>query len=180
MKRLILTGTLVLATGLSSLMLAQPQKGNAPAQGQAKPAGPAPKSKGEQDALMAVMQAQSNPDALIKAGDEFLTKYTDSDFKEAVLLAMISAYQQKGDTDKAQIYAERVLEANPHSYQAELAVGEILASKTRENDLDKEEKLTKADKMLNGAIADVNAAQKPNPQLSDAQWEEGKKFVTGE
>jgi tetratricopeptide (TPR) repeat protein len=180
MKRLILTGTLVLATGLTALM-AQQQKGNAPAQGQpaqqAKPSGPAPKSKGELEALQALMAAQGNPDATIKAGDDLLTKYADTDFKEAALQSIAMAYQQKGDTDKAQIYAERLLEVNPKSYQAELMIGELLASKTRENDLDKEEKLSKADKMLNGAIANVNAAQKPNPQLSDAQWEEGKKYV---
>jgi tetratricopeptide (TPR) repeat protein len=180
MKRLILTGTLVMATGLTALM-AQQQKGAAPAQGQqaqqAKPTGPAPKSKGELEALQALMGAQGNPDATIKAGDDFLTKYADTDFKEAVLQSIAMAYQQKGDNDKAQIYGERILEVNPKSYQAELMVGEILASKTRENDLDKEEKLTKADKMLHGAIDNVNAATKPNPQLSDAQWEEGKKYI---
>jgi tetratricopeptide (TPR) repeat protein len=123
------------------------------------------------------MGSQGNPDATIKAGDEFLTKYADTDFKEAVLQSVAMAYQQKGDNDKAQIYAERILEVNPKSYQAQLMVGELLATKTRENDLDKEEKLTKADKMLNGAITNVKAAEKPNPQITDAQWEEGKKYI---
>jgi tetratricopeptide (TPR) repeat protein len=184
MKRLILTGTLVLATGLTALM-AQQQKGNAPAppaQGgqQAKPTGPAPKSKGELEALQALMAAQGNPDATIKAGDELLTKYADTDFKEAALQSIAMAYQQKGDNDKAQIYAERILEVNPKSYQAQLMIGELLAGRTRENDLDKEEKLAKAEKSLNAAIANVNAAQKPNPQLSDAQWDEGKKFIVAQ
>lgn len=185
MKRLILTGTLVMATGLTALM-AQQQKGNAqpPAQGQqaqqAKPSGPAPKSKGELEALQALMGAQGNPDATIKAGEELITKFADTDFKEAALQSIAMAYQQKGDNDKAQIYAERILEINPKSYQAQLMVGELLAGRTRENDLDKEEKLSKAEKMLNGAISNVNAAQKPNPQLSDAQWEEGKKYVVAQ
>src|SRR4051812_22342413 len=123
MKRMILTGTLVLATGLTALM-AQPQKGNAPAQPQAqqgqKPTGPAPKSQAEAQALQGLMQAQQqgNPDAVIKAGDEFLTKYADTDFKEPVLLTMANAYQQKGDNDKAQIYGERVLEVNPKNFQS--------------------------------------------------------------
>ena len=67
MKRMILTGTLALATGLTALM-AQQQKDNAPAQppqAQAqqgsKPTGPAPKSQAEAQALQALMQAQGNP-----------------------------------------------------------------------------------------------------------------------
>jgi tetratricopeptide (TPR) repeat protein len=180
MTRLILTGILALATGSSALM-AQPQKkGDAPPAGQAKPTGPAPKSQGEAQALQALMQAQGNPDATIKAGDELLTKFADTDFKELALLTMSNAYQTKGDTDKAQIYAERVLEVNPKSFQAQLMIGELLAGKTRENDLDKEEKLAKAEKNLKDAIANVNAAAKPNPQLTDAQWDEGKKYIVAQ
>jgi len=177
MKRMILTGILALATGLTALVAQQPppKKGDAPAQ-----TGPAPKSQAEAQALGALMQQQANPDAFIKAGDEFLTKYADTDFKEAILLTMANAYQQKGDNDKAQIYAEKVLDLNPKSFQAQLMVGELLAGRTRENDLDKEEKLGKAEKALNGAIANVNAAPKPNPQLTDAQWDEGKKYVVAQ
>jgi tetratricopeptide (TPR) repeat protein len=188
MKRLILTGILALATGFTALM-AQPQKkGDAPAQaappaqpaGQAKPTGPAPKSAAEAQALQGLMAAQGNPDAVIKAGDDLLTKFADTDFKELALLTIANAYQQKGDNDKAQIYAERILEVNPKSFQAQLLIGELLAGRTRENDLDKEEKLAKAEKNLNAAIANVNAASKPNPQLTDAQWEEGKKYVAAQ
>ncbi len=186
MKRLILTGVLALATGLTALM-AQPQKKDSapaqPAQQQQQQAapqqqtGPAPKSQGEAQALTALFQAQGNPDATIKAGEELLTKYADTQFKEAALLTMANAYQQKGDADKAQIYAERVLEVNPKSYQAQLMIGELLAGRTRENDLDKEEKLSKAEKSLSAAITNVNTASKPNPQITDAQWEEGKKYI---
>jgi len=185
MKRMILTGTLALATGFTSLM-AQGKKENAPAQppqGQQKQGQqliPGTKSAGESEALMALIQAQGNPDATIKAADELISKYADTTFKESALLAEANAYQQKGDADKAQIYGERVLEVNPKNFQAELMLGEILASHTRENDLDKEEKLTKAEKYLKAATDNVNTATKPNPQITDAQWEEGKKFVTAQ
>jgi tetratricopeptide (TPR) repeat protein len=179
MKRMILTGTLALATGLTSLLAQQPAQ-----QGQAAPAaqpkGPAPKSKGEMDAVMALQQAQGNPDATIKAAEDLLTKYADTDFKELALLLEATAYQQKGDYTKAQIVGDRCLEVNPKNFQMTLMMGEILAQHTRENDLDKEEKLTKAEKYLNGTIDNLKTAQKPNPQLSDAQWEEGKKYITAE
>lgn len=174
MKRTILTGTLVLATGFMCLMAQQPA-------GQAK--GPAPKSQGEAQALNDLFQAANagnNPDAVIKASETLVTKYADSDFKEAALLLEAQAYKQKNDTDKATIYGERVLEINPKNFQITLMLGEILAMKTRENDLDKEEKLTKADKYLNGTIEDLKTAAKPNPQIPDAQWEEAKKQITAE
>ena len=88
---------------------------------------PGTKSAGESQALMALIQAQGNPDATIKAADDLLTKYADTTFKETALLEEANAYQQKGDDDKAQIYGERVLEANPKSFQAELMLGEMLA-----------------------------------------------------
>src|ERR1044071_3366071 len=46
---------------------------------------PAPKSKAEREALQAMFQAQNNPDAVIKAADELLTKCADTDFKETAL-----------------------------------------------------------------------------------------------
>ena len=59
-------------------------------------------------------------------------------------------------------------------------LGELISAGTKENDLDKEEKLTKANKYLNDTIENVKTAAKPNPQVTDAQWEEGKKFVVAE
>lgn len=169
MKTLILTGILAMATGLSSLAQQAPAK-----------KGPAPKSQGEAQALQALAGAQGNPDATIKAAQDLISKYADTDYKEIALFMEASAYQQKGDADKAQIFGEQVLAINPKNFQATLMMGEILASHTRENDLDKEEKLQKADKYLNDTIEDLKTAAKPNPQLTDQQWEDGKKGVVAE
>jgi hypothetical protein len=72
------------------------------------------------------------------------------------------------------------LEANPKYFQASLMLAELLAQSTRENDLDKEEKLSKSEKYAHDAIQMVAAAPKPNPQLSDQQWEEAKKDLTAD
>jgi len=174
MKRMILTGTLALATGISCLLAQQPA---APAK-----KGPAPKSQGEAQALNELFTAANsgNQDAIIKGADDLLAKYADTDFKESALTLEAQAYRQKNDAVKAQIYGERVLEINPKSYQIELMMGEIIATTTRENDLDKEEKLTKADKYLNDAIANLKSADKPNPNITDPQWEDFKKQLTAE
>jgi len=170
MKRTIFIGLLALAAGMSGALA------------QTTAEQPKVKSKGEADAVNALMTAANahNPDAVIKAADELTTKFSDTQFKEVAIYLEATAYQQKRDNEKAQIYAERVLDINPKNYQASLLVAEILVSGTRENDLDKEEKLTRAEKLATDAIANVQTASKPNPQLTDAQWDEGKKFVTAE
>ncbi len=192
MKRMIVTGLLALAAGLPALMAqqqGQQKQGQQPPQGQTQGQQQAPeqqlvpgtKSAGESQAVMALFNAaQAGPDAIIKAADALLTTYADTTFKEQALYLEAEAYRQKGDVDKAQIYGERVLEANPKNFQTMLMIGGILAGRTRENDLDKEEKLTRASKLLNDTIALLQTAPKPNPQLPDAQWEEIKKYMTAE
>src|ERR1051326_3917704 len=183
MKQLISAGALLVASGLLGLMAApQAQPPKPPAQGGQPNAqqGPAPKSKGEAEAFMALQQAQGNPDAVIKAAEDLMTKYADMQFKEIALYMEAISYEQKGDFDKAVIFGERVLEINPKNFQVTLLIGEVLAQRTRENDLDKEEKLTRADKLLNGTIDNLKSASKPNPNLSDQQWEEAKKYITAE
>lgn len=169
MKRSILTGVLVAAAGISALM----------AQGAKQPQ---PKSKGEQDAVMALINAQGagNPDATIKAAEELLTKYADTEFKSLALFMEAISYEQKGDLERAMVFGERVLEIDPKNFQVSLMIGQQLAQRTKENDLDKEEKLVRAEKLLNGTIDGLKTAPKPNPQLPDAQWEEAKKFMTAE
>lgn len=173
MRRLILAGILALAVGAPGL-IAQKGNGKAAAQG-GEQQGPRPKSKGEQDALVAMFNAQGKPDEEIAAAEALLTKYADTDFKGTALFFEATAYEQKGDIDKAQVFAERALTADPKNFQASLMLSEMIAQHTRENDLDKEDKLTKADKYANDTIATLNAAPKPNPQLTDQQWEDAKK-----
>ena len=176
MKRAILAGLLVVIAGAAGLMAQRGKKGEAAPAAQAdQPKGPMPKSKGEQDALVAMFSAQGKPDELIAAAENLLTKYADTEFKDIARFFEASAYQQKGDTAKAQVYAEQALAANPKNYQASLMLSDLIARGTRENDLDRDEKLTRAEKYGNDTIASVNAAQKPNPQMTDQQWDDAKK-----
>jgi len=76
MKRMILTGALALVAGVSSLMAQS-----------APPKAPAPKSKDELAALQALVNARSNPDATIKAAEELMTKFADTEFKDMALFS---------------------------------------------------------------------------------------------
>jgi tetratricopeptide (TPR) repeat protein len=166
MKRMIAAGILSLAAGFTL---------------SAQPKAPQPKSKAELEAVQALFKAQQDgPDAIITAADALLSKFGDTEFKEIALYVEAVAYQQKKDPVKAQIFAERVLEINPKNVQATLMIGETIAQSVRENDLDKEEKLTKAEKMLNDTVANAKVMDKPNPQIPDAQWEEQRKYLIAE
>jgi len=136
-----------------------------------KPA--APKSKGELEALQAVFGAQ-DPDARIKAAENVLTKYADTDFKAMVLYLEAVAYQQKNDFDNMVIYAERAVQADPQQYAALLMLAKGIAQRTREFDLDREEKLTKAEKYATAGMEIAKDVAKPNSQLTDEQWKQAK------
>jgi tetratricopeptide (TPR) repeat protein len=172
---MILTGILVMAAGCGALMA---QAGKAPAKGQ--PAGPRV-NPDEVKAYNAVIQAQSaGPDAVIKAADDLLTRFADTQFKETALSLEAAAYQQKGDFAKAEVLDEDVLKLNPQNNRASLQLGELIVTHTFGNDLDKEEKLARAEKLLNQTIEELKTAAKPNPQVTDAQWEAYKRGNTAQ
>jgi serine/threonine protein kinase/tetratricopeptide (TPR) repeat protein len=141
---------------------------------------PAAKSKDELAAVQALINARSSPDATIKAAEDLLTRFADTDYKDMALFSEAGAYEQKRDFDKAQVFAERTLEANPKNFQATLMLAELLAQNTRENDVDKEEKLARAETYANQTIQLVKEAAKPNPQIPSQQWEDAKKDLTAE
>lgn len=167
MRRLIITGILALITGVTSMM----------AQGQLQV-----KSKAEAEAVQALGNAQSagDSDAIIKAAEDLLTKFADTQFKEMALALEADAWRRKGDAIKAQVYGERVLEVNPKSIQANLMLAEVIVQGTGDRDLDKEEKLAKAEKYLNTTLDVLKTAPKPNPQVTDQEWAESKQFITAQ
>jgi tetratricopeptide (TPR) repeat protein len=131
-------------------------------------------SKGEYDAYMAMAQA-TDVDGRIKAAENLVTKYADSSFKGYAFYVMAVSYEQKGDNAKAMAYGDQAIQADPKLYKAMLMMAKSIAQRTREFDLDKDEKLARADKYANDAIELAKVAQKPNPQIPDAQWDAMKK-----
>jgi tetratricopeptide (TPR) repeat protein len=155
-------GAFVLA---GSLVLAQKQ--------------PKPKSQKETDAVMAIFNAQT-PDARIEAAENLLTKFADTEFKAVALQVAAASAQQKNDYEKMVIYCERTLEADPQNYSAMLMLANGIAQKTREFDLDKEEKLARSEKYAKSALDLIKVAPKPRPDITDAQWDEAKKDYTSQ
>jgi len=166
---------ILVALALSALVWAQqpaPAQPAQPSQPVAKQ--PQVKSKGEADALMAIFNAQ-DVDSRIKAVDTLLAKYADTEFKVVALQIGAASYQQKNDFENMVVYAERTLEADPKNFAAMLMLASGIAQRTREFDLDREEKLARAEKYAHGAQEVLKTALKPNPNLTDEQWEAAKK-----
>ena len=157
MKNYFLSLTLAIGMALPAALLGQ------------EPTGPQPKSQQELDAIMAVQNSQ-DPDSRIKAADELLKKYADTEFKAWALQMQMLSFQQKNDFDNMLVYGERALEADPENAIVMIQLAYAIPSRTREFDLDKDEKLAKAEDFAKRAMALVPVIPKHNPQIPDEEW----------
>src|SRR6266487_2273057 len=121
MKRTILTGALALFASVTGLMAQQSQ--------------PKPKSPKEVEALQAMFNAQ-DPDARIKAGEELLVKFADTEFKSIASYLIAVSYDQKGDWEKEVIWGERTLQSDPKNYPTLLMLAAGIPKHSQEHDLD--------------------------------------------
>jgi tetratricopeptide (TPR) repeat protein len=137
----------------------------------AQPKPPAPE---ELKALQEIVNS-TTVEARVAASDNFVKNFPKSEYRSFALTMAAEAFEMSGNVTKAIIYYQQVLEASPKDYNAMLMLAAETARTTREFDLDKEEKLAKAEKFAKEGMALVPPAPKPNPQLTDAQWEDLKK-----
>lgn len=162
MRNRIMTGLVALAFA-GGLMA-----GQQPAAEKARVA----KTPEEGKAVQAVLQALT-PDDRISAADAFVVKFPQSTLRAAVLAAAAQSYQQKNDYEKMVVYGEQALQADPDDatkVQTSVLLAKVLAQHTREFDLDRDEKLAKVEKYANGALELLKTMAKPNPAISDEQW----------
>jgi tetratricopeptide (TPR) repeat protein len=149
----------------------------------AAPAGPHPKSAEENSALVALLNGVGDEDkatstaargaaadVVIKDATDLLSKYPDTDYKAIVQMHLAQAYHYKNDDPKAISIGEESLANDPNSYETLLLMSEIYSRSTRPTDLDKDDRLAKADKYAKQALALIPKAPKPNANISDADW----------
>jgi tetratricopeptide (TPR) repeat protein len=141
--------------------------------GQAKK--PRKPSKAEIAAVNAMLMAQS-PDDQIKAAEDLVTKFADTDYKGLALYIEANAWESKNNHEKAIVSAEQALEADPAQYDADFLIANITVTQSKDTDLDLADKLAHAEKLANAGLDSLKAATKPTQfQMSDAQWESNKK-----
>ncbi len=150
---------------LAAILLAAPSFAQAPA----APQGPHPKSQKEVDALMAIQNA-TTADARLKAIDDLLTNFADTEFKTQVLDMAVETARQKNDPEAVAAWADRALQANPKDYIAMVDLASVTAGQMKQFDLNLTDEVAKVDKNAHGAIDNVKVATKPNPNMTDDQW----------
>ncbi len=157
---------------------AQP-KAQAPAQPSAQP-GPHPKSQKELEALQKVQAAAqaNNPDAEIQAINDVLENFVDTEFKPQLLSMAMQAAERKGDFEQAIVWGERAMQNNPNDFGAPILLAALTAQHTRENDLDKDQSLKKADDYANKGLDLLKRAPATPPfgfNGTAADWADYKK-----
>jgi tetratricopeptide (TPR) repeat protein len=137
----------------------KPAAQNAPA-GQAAPTTPgkrppAAKTQPEFEAYKAAMQL-TDAAAAEKAADDFATKFPDSELKVVVYKAAMQKYQATNNADKMLEMSQKALSFDADDPEALVSVAQVLAERTRDTDLDKDQKLAEAKKDAERALVTLD------------------------
>jgi tetratricopeptide (TPR) repeat protein len=132
------------------------------------------KSKKEMEAINAI-NAATTADDRVKAIENVLTNFADTEFKIVLLQMALDLEVRKGDYAQTVTYAERLLEADPKNADAMVTLASETARHTREFDLDKDEKLAKVDKWAKDGIEAAKTMPKPQATMTDQQLETMRK-----
>lgn len=124
----------------------------------AAPAGKRPpqaKTQPEFEAYKAAMSQADGP-AMEKAADDFAAKFPDSELRVMVYKGAMQKFQQVNDGDKMLDMARKALLYDPDDPEALLGVSQVLTERTRDTDLDKDQRLAEAKKDAERALVTVD------------------------
>ncbi len=165
MKRAAMTTVVVV--GLAACIFAQSnppapqntQAGQPAGQAAAAPAPtgkrpPQAKTQPEFDAYKAAV-ALTDPAAQEKAADDFAAKFADSELRAVLYKSAMHGYQQANNADKMMDMSRKVLNYDADDPEALLGVAQVLAERTRDTDLDKDQRLAEAKKNAQRALSTV-------------------------
>ncbi|MGC2173772.1 MAG: hypothetical protein WA555_11065 [Candidatus Sulfotelmatobacter sp.] len=138
----------------------------------AAPAGKRPpqaRTQAEFDAYKAAA-ALTDPAAQEKAASEFAEKFPQSELRPVLYKSVMDRYQQANNADKMLEAAQKVLSFDADDPQALLGVAQVLAERTRDTDLDRDQRLAEARKDAERALVtvdtDVPSSGYPPEQLN--------------
>lgn len=185
MKRLFLILPAMLA--LSVLAVASPQlpqtpQAQQPAQEAQDPAAtpgkaqPQAKTQEEYDSFL---QAGTTPgmEEAVAAAEEFARTHPESELRGLLFQNLMHRYQQADDADNTVAMGRRVLEFEPDNPTAAVTVATVLAERTRETDLDRDERLQEASRLAETAIKSVRTSLVIPPGTPPERVEEVQQTV---
>jgi tetratricopeptide (TPR) repeat protein len=123
----------------------------------AAPAGKRPPQAKTQEEFAAYKAAAAltDPAAQEKAVGDFATKFPDSELRPLLYKAVMHSYQQANNADKMMEMAQKVLSYDADDPEALLGVAQVLAERTRDTDLDRDQRLAEARKDAQRALVTV-------------------------
>lgn len=132
-------------------------------QPQAQPAGPkVAKAKTKQEfADYTTATAPTDPAAMEKKADDFAAKYPDSELRVVLYSRTMALYQQANAADKTVEMGRKALALEPDEPVTLITVASVLAERTRDTDLDKDERLKDATEMSERGITNLSKMQAP-------------------
>jgi tetratricopeptide (TPR) repeat protein len=148
------------AAGGQSATQPTPAQGGAQnaTQGAAAPAAKRPpqaKTQPEFDAYKAAA-ATTDPAALEKAADDFATKFPDSELRVLLYKNAMRLYQNSNNNDKTEVMGRKVLSFDGDDPEALVIVAEVIAERTRDSDIDKDQRFSESASMAQKATQTID------------------------
>jgi tetratricopeptide (TPR) repeat protein len=125
----------------------------------APPAGKRPPQAKTQPEFDAWKAATTSPDpaALEKAADDFATKFPDSELRSLIYKNAMRTYQNANNAEKTEAMGRKVLALDGDDPEALVMVSQVIAERTRDTDLDKDQRYDEASKMAEKATHTVDS-----------------------
>jgi len=144
------------------------QQGQQPGTAPAKPHAPATKTPEEFKAYQAALAKPDGPSAEA-AADDFAKQFPNSEVLSPLYQHVMGLYQNANNNDKTLEMGRKVLSIDPNCGPALVTVASILATSTRETDLDRDERLAEAKKDATLALDLINQGKAVPPGIPAAQ-----------
>ena len=111
-----------------------------------------------QDEYKAYQEAAAKPDppSLEQAANDFATKYPTSELRSVLFQREMTMYQASNNAEKTIEAGKKVIAIDPDNAAALVTVALVIANKTREGDLDRDERMAEASKYANHALESID------------------------
>src|SRR5580704_1324001 len=130
---------------------------------------PQAKTQPEFDAYNAAIANQKDAAAMEKAADDFATKFPDSELRVLLYKAAMRAYQNANNGDKMLETAQKLLKLDPDDPEALIASAEVITERTRDTDLDKDQRFAQATKYAQHALETIDTDVPMPANIAQAQ-----------
>jgi len=138
----------------------------------AAPTGKRPPKVNSQEEFAAYKSAAALTDAAAveKAADDFAAKYPESELRPLLYRSAMQRYQMANNADKMVEMGKKILAIDPDDPEALVGTAQVLAERTRDTDLDRDQRLAEARKDAERSLltveTDIPTSGYPPEQLA--------------